>query len=89
MACECGHVRYTLKTPYRDGTTRVLQPAGLHGKTGGTGAQAESEPHALPWGVRAEQQAALASDAEWTGQAATANRRLRVKTTSRAAARRA
>ena len=41
-------IGYTLKTPYRDGTTHVIFE--LHRPAGGTGATAAPEPDPFPWG---------------------------------------
>lgn len=51
-----GHVRYPLKTPYRNGTTHVLlEPLDLIAKLAALAAQPESESHSLPRRVHSEQ----------------------------------
>jgi hypothetical protein len=68
---ECGHVRYTLKTPYRDGTTHVyFSPLDFMARLAALVPQAESQSDPISWRIRAEQQAAFASNAERARQAA-------------------
>ena len=48
-----GKVVYTLKTPYRDGTTQVgFRTGGFHRTVGSAGPQAPRHPHPLSWGTR-------------------------------------
>ena len=52
-----------LKTPYRDGTTHVIfEPLDFLARFGRPGAEAKSQPDALPWGIRTQQQAPCCGD---------------------------
>ena len=53
-----GHVRYTLKTPYRDGNAPRAGAAGSAGTAGGTGTAVAHAPDQVPRGVRSAQQVA-------------------------------
>jgi len=64
-----GHVRYQLKTPYRDGTTHVrFECVGFHRAAGRAGAQAARQSHPLPRRVRPEQRPPGAGDQGPPGQ---------------------
>lgn len=60
---DSGHIRYTLKTPYRDGTTHVIfEPMDFSLRPGprGPGAKAPGASHPIPWRVRAGERLAAA-----------------------------
>lgn len=62
-----GHVRYQLKTSYRDGTTHVVIESLDFMAAGGAGSTAEDAPDALPRRVSTAQQATRSRDADAPG----------------------
>ena len=64
-----GRVRYTLKTPYRDGTTHMrLRAAGLPGAAGRAGAETAGASDPVPRRLRAPQPVAGADHAGRAGE---------------------